>query len=592
MIHLNKNITKNPINFICFFIKFFFWPTIFICILNTIIDLQSTGGLWPYLMEKAQSTLINNAIPSFNLKLLMNPHSPYYYFFLIVSSSILVYILRFITNNIYGWVVASLELNIRTAIIYHITKFPLQVFYQYNEGYISNCIDILAEETSELMRNMSFDIIPCILCMVVQLVTLLKTSKYFFFLSILWAMVHFILVYHLSKITIKYNKQKTKISHQRNGLIVENIRNILTIKIYNLNQYIYGKITDIHDQESKAKRKYLFIDSMNNLLLSGICVMLQIVFFFYFCSKLNLNHPGALYTKAINNFYFMWTVRDFTDKTINVIDNIGQIAQSIKFLQLTNNQEYKYLPSVKLKGTISFNNFNYINPRKVPIIKNCNGVINKGDVVGLFGISGSGKSTIFHILTKLIDITDNCIKFDDYCINELDPQNIRQYVTLITQQSQLFNQSIKENIQLGNLQATEQEIYQALDRACLSTTINNLPQQLETQIGANNSTVSVGQAQRISIARAFIKKTSQILLTDEITAALDPISSKVIIDMVVKYCKKNNLTIILSSHFPYVASIADKILFLSSEKTILDTHQNLLLNSKEYKNFITLDDAS
>lgn len=169
---------------------------------------------------------------------------------------------------------------------------------------------------------------------------------------------------------------------------------------------------------------------------------------------------------------------------------------------------------------IEFKNMWFEYVAGVPVLKNINLTANRGETIALVGNSGGGKSTLVSLLPRFYDVTGGSITFDDTDIRDFTLKSLRKNIAVVFQDNFLFSGSIRENIMLGNENATAEELQTAVKMAYLDDFINSLKDGIDTQIGERGILLSGGQKQRVAIARAFLKN-APILILDEATSALD-----------------------------------------------------------------------
>ena len=222
--------------------------------------------------------------------------------------------------------------------------------------------------------------------------------------------------------------------------------------------------------------------------------------------------------------------------------------------------------------------FSYLKGREV--LHNINLVIPVGGTVALVGNSGGGKTTISALIPRLYDVQKGSIKIDGVDIKHISQKSLRQQIAMVFQDNFLFSGTVKENILLGNAHATDEEIWQALQNACLADFVKELPAQLETQIGERGILLSGGQKQRLAIARAFVKD-APIVILDEATSALDNKSEKIVQEALDNLMK--NRTVIVIAHRLSTIQNADKIVVINDGSMVEEgTHKELLKRNGAY----------
>ena len=246
-------------------------------------------------------------------------------------------------------------------------------------------------------------------------------------------------------------------------------------------------------------------------------------------------------------------------------------------------KEDKSLPQLSLKNTnINFEKvfFKYETTKDLTV-QNININIVGGTTVAFVGHSGAGKSTILNFLPRFYDPQKGVIKIDNQDISKVRLSSLRKNISLVSQDTILFDASIKDNISYANDSASQKEIEKACEFAAADEFINKLPNKLETKIGENGIRLSGGQKQRISIARAILKK-SPIILLDEATSSLDSESEEIVQNAIMNLIK-DRTTLVIAHRLSTILG-ADNIYVLKNG-SIIDSgkHDYLINNCEEYK---------
>ena len=235
--------------------------------------------------------------------------------------------------------------------------------------------------------------------------------------------------------------------------------------------------------------------------------------------------------------------------------------------------------------SIDFNNvsFRYDNE---DVIKNLSLIIKKGETVALVGQSGSGKSTIANLISRFYDTSEGEIRVDGENIKEVNLKSLRKLIGLVTQDSILFNDSIKNNLLIGKENATDQEIIQALKIANAWEFVKELPNTIESNIGDSGNKLSGGQKQRLSIARAVLKNPP-IMILDEATSALDS-ESENLVQIALDNVMKNKTSLVIAHRLSTIQK-ADNILVLDKGKIIESgKHKDLMDKGGIYTNLVRM----
>ncbi len=210
---------------------------------------------------------------------------------------------------------------------------------------------------------------------------------------------------------------------------------------------------------------------------------------------------------------------------------------------------------------------------KAPVLQNVSFDVKPGETVALVGHSGAGKSTLVSLLLKLYIPKSGRITLDGIDMNELNHAWLRQQVSIVSQDIFLFNDTVENNIKYGRPDASKEDVIRAAQKAHIHEFVDKLPQGYETLIGERGTKLSVGQRQRISIARAFLKDTP-ILILDEPTSAIDPETEMYLKDSLDELMKGKTTFII--SHRMSLTDIADKIVAIEDGRIAqIGTHEEL-----------------
>jgi len=370
--------------------------------------------------------------------------------------------------------------------------------------------------------------------------------------------------------------------------LIEIFKNHKLIKIFQKETYETSradKALEGHKDRAKKLQEIYARSSPIMEVLTGIMIAILI----YYSGNLIINDE-----LGINNFFSFLAammlayqpVRSLA--TLNITINQG-LAGARRILPVIDLKEKifedKKLDNINLKdANIEFSNvsFNYGEETKV-VLKNINLNISGGKMTSLVGLSGAGKSTILNLIPRFYDPTDGDIKIDNQSIYTKKLSSLRKNISLVSQETTLFDDTVLNNIKYANLDATNEEITEAAKLSYSSEFIDNLPKKINTFIGENGVRLSGGEKQRISIARAILKK-SKIILLDEATSSLDAETENKIQDAI-NFLTKGRTTLVIAHRLSTILN-SDKIYVIDSGKVIGEgKHEDLLKNSETYKNF-------
>ena len=370
--------------------------------------------------------------------------------------------------------------------------------------------------------------------------------------------------------------------------LIEIFKNHKLIKIFQKESYETSRadkaLEGVKDRAKKLNEIYARSSPIMEVLTG---IMIAILIFY----------SGNLIIKdelGINNFFSFLAammlayqpVRSLA--TLNITINQG-LASAKRILPIVDLKEKifedKKLDTINLSdGNIEFFNvsFNYNDETKV-VLKNINLNISGGKMTSLVGLSGAGKSTILNLIPRFYDPTDGDIKIDNQSIYKKKLSSLRKNISLVSQETTLFDDTVINNIKYANLDATDQEINEAAKLSYSLEFIDTLPKKMNTLIGENGVRLSGGEKQRISIARAILKK-SKIILLDEATSSLDAETEEKIQDAI-SFLTKGRTTLVIAHRLSTILN-SDKIYVIDSGKVIGEgRHEDLLMKSEIYKNF-------
>jgi ATP-binding cassette subfamily B protein len=237
------------------------------------------------------------------------------------------------------------------------------------------------------------------------------------------------------------------------------------------------------------------------------------------------------------------------------------------------------------KGDIVFDHVDFTYDGERMILKDINFTLRSGDCVAIVGPSGSGKSTIVNLIPRLWDPQEGSVTFDGTDVRDLTLHSLRSQVGVVTQETYLFNSTIRENLLYAKPDATEEEMIDACKKANIYDFISNQPDGLDTMVGNRGLKLSGGEKQRISIARAILKD-APIIILDEATANVDPENEDKLIAAFDALTA--NKTVIMIAHRLKTIRNADQIVVFDGGKIACGTHEELLKGNKKYSHFIQL----
>ena len=370
--------------------------------------------------------------------------------------------------------------------------------------------------------------------------------------------------------------------------LVELFKNHKLTKIFQKEKYETNR-ANIHLDELKEKNKKIGIIIVRISPIMEVLTGFMIAILIFYSGKLIANNE-----LSVNNFFSFLAammlayqpVRSLSTLNIIVHEGLSAAARILPVVDtkniIKNNENAKEIDiqngGIKFKDVL----FSY-KKSDGDVLKKVNLEFEGGKMTSLVGHSGSGKSTILNLIPRFYDCKSGDISIDNQSIYNVTLESLRKNISLVSQETTLFDDTIKNNIKYANLDASDEEIFEAAKLSHCDEFIHNLPEKYETLIGEDGVRLSGGEKQRISIARAMLKKSSIILL-DEATSSLDSETETKIQDAL-KILTKDKTTIVIAHRLSTILN-SNKIFVIDSGKIIdYGKHEDLLINSKIYKNF-------
>jgi subfamily B ATP-binding cassette protein MsbA len=370
--------------------------------------------------------------------------------------------------------------------------------------------------------------------------------------------------------------------------LIEIFKNHKLIKIFQQEDRENLKLIKfIYSLKEKSKKIAIVFVRATPIMetLTGIMIASLI----YFSGKLILNNE-----LEINNFFSFLAammlayqpVRSLATMNMGISQGLSAAKRILPIIDVKN-EILENKDGIKLKisnGDIDFKNidFKYKNSQD-NVLKSISLKIIGGKMNALVGHSGAGKSTILNLIPRFFNSTNGDILIDGQSIYKLTLNSLRDNISLVSQDTTLFDDTVKNNIAYANHDASDEEIIDAAKKALADDFIDKLPRKYETQIGEDGVRLSGGEKQRLSIARAILKKTPIILL-DEATSSLDAETENKI-QQGLNYLTKDKTTLVIAHRLSTILN-SEKIFVLDKGKLIAEgTHAELLENSSIYKNF-------
>ena len=388
----------------------------------------------------------------------------------------------------------------------------------------------------------------------------------------------------------RINKVTTEAQEKSSFLtsyLVELFKNHKLIKIFQKENYeeikANNKLENLKDKNKKIAIVFVRMSPIMEIL-TGFMIATLIFYAGILISKNELD---------INNFFSFLAAMMLAYQpvralsTLNMVINRGLSAAN-RILPIID-QKKEIIDkgdsiNIQIKsGEIKFDNVSFSYEPNEIVLKSINLLFKGGEMTSLVGLSGSGKSTILNLIPRFYNINNGKILIDNQSINSVKVKSLRDQISFVSQDTTLFDDTIKNNIKYGNNKSTDEEMMAAAKLSYCDEFIEKLPLKYETMIGEDGVRLSGGEKQRLSIARAMMKK-SPIILLDEATSSLDS-ETEHKIQNAIEILTKNKTTIVIAHRLSTILN-SNNIYVIDSGNVVANgKHEELLKNSEVYKNF-------
>ena len=506
-------------------------------------------------------------------------------------------IIAFSTKGISLYIAKTLMIKVAEEVKKKLQINMLSSFIKADTEYIEN------RHSGKYISNINFD--------VNQITGMLSTSFLNFFkdgltlvgLLVVMFLQNWILslialiMIPLASITAKrLGKRMAKVAteaQERSGdlskYLIDLFKNHKIIKIFQRENFEYER-SEKFVNELKEKSIKIATILIRATPIMEVLTGTMIAILIYYSGKMIIS--GQL---SINNFFSFLAammlayqpVKSLATINIGVGQGLSAAKRILPIIDIQNkinkNENEKKLNLIN--GIITFNNvnFNYLSNEDNKVLKNINFEISGGKMTALVGHSGSGKSTLLNLIPRIYDSTSGDIFIDGQSIKKVNLDSLRKEISIVDQNTTLFDDTVYNNIKYAKPDTSEEEIYKAAELSMCLDFVNNLEKKFETIIGENGVKLSGGEKQRLSIARAFLKN-SKIILLDEATSSLDS-DTEDKIQKALNILTSNKTTVVIAHRLSTILN-SDKI-YVMDKGAVVDSgkHEELLKDSEIYKNF-------
>lgn len=395
-----------------------------------------------------------------------------------------------------------------------------------------------------------------------------------------------ILSYAIFKLSSEINKRSTIFQQylsKVSSFTQEIFSGIRVIKAYSLENYHQNNLVELAEESKRLSLSLSRIQALFGPLMIALIGISNLVVI-YFGGLMYIN--GTIKSiGVIAEFILYINMLTWPVASLGWISSMIQEAEASQkrineFLKIAPEIQNKNPEKTIIEGVISFENVSYTyEDTNIKALQDVTFTVHKGETLAILGKTGSGKSTIISLISRLYDVTEGQIIIDGKKISSINLFDLRNNIGIVPQDAFLFSDTIKNNIKFGKEKATDEEVIATTKSAEVHDNIIGFNKKYDTIIGERGITLSGGQKQRVSIARAIIKKP-KILLFDDCLSAVDTETEELILNNLREICKDK--TTIIVSHRVSSAKNADKIIIIDEGKIIEQGSHNQLINKEGY----------
>ncbi len=476
--------------------------------------------------------------------------------------------------------------TLRTTVFHHVQQLPIAYLEGKSKGDLVSRIVADTGNVQNVLSHVANDLvkqpITCVCAFSAFMYLLFSTGSPEMALVLLFiALAAWPIISFGKRISQRAKNAQTELG-ELNTVVQQNLETQREIRAYALEE---REIADFESSSAGYKRNMTKLVKYQRLIIPIMETVTALALSFLLVSGKNSGMGLEDFLALAAAMFFTF---DSMKKAGQAFNRLNEAQGSLMRLEDVLNEENpiadpkkpKPMPAV-VKGELDFRNLTFAYDTGKPVLKDINVHIPAGQIVGLVGPSGAGKTTFASLIPRFYDATTGSVCVDGINVKDVTMHDLREKLSIVGQQALLFSGTIRENIALGKRDATDAQIQSAADAARVSVFLDNQPQGIDTQLGQGGSGLSGGQRQRVAIARAFVKD-APILILDEATASLDAESEREIQEELDKLAQ-GRTTLIVAHRFSTLRN-AHRILVFEHGRIVGDgSHEELYASCPLYK---------
>ncbi|ATC95442.1 ABCB family ABC transporter ATP-binding protein/permease [Pseudoalteromonas tunicata] len=488
-------------------------------------------------------------------------------------------------DMLFGRVTERAMRRIGLQVFSHLHQLDLDFHLSRKTGGLARDIERGVSGISFVMRFFVFNIGPTIieLAFVIGILSVNYGLKYACIIAL--AVVAY--VFFTIKVTnwrLKYIREANLADNQSNSRALDSLLNFETVKYFNNEPHeerSYDKALADWENARRSNRLSLFNLNAGQALIIALAMTAMLVLAALDVEQGKMTIGDFVLVNAFMMQIFMplnflgFVYREIKGSLTNIENMFDLLAQPTAIKEQSDPQSL-----VLRQGAVRFDNVCFSYGKGREIIKNLSFSIAGGKKVAIVGPSGAGKSTLTKLLYRFYDIESGSIQIDGQNISTLTIDSLRKQIGIVPQDTVLFNNSILENVRYGDLEATDEQVIQAINDAQLGDFVAALPKGVQTEVGERGLKLSGGEKQRVAIARTLLKN-SAIFIFDEATSSLDSHNEAQIMNTL-KSVSKGHTTLVIAHRLSTVVDADEIILLANGELAERGNHQQLLALNGQY----------
>ncbi|MGK0412512.1 MAG: subfamily B ATP-binding cassette protein MsbA [Polaribacter sp.] len=502
---------------------------------------------------------------------------------------------RYLASYVITFLRTGIVKDLRDKLYEKIVELPIAYFSEKRKG------DIIARMTSDV-KEVETSILTSIEALVREPLTVLISISIMLYISIELTLFVFILLpvsgFIISSISKKLKANSVKAQKETGNFlsfIEETLTGLRIIKGFNAESVIAKKFNNSTQNFRKLMTSVFHRQTLASPMSEFLGSATIITILWYGGTDVLKETSSLDSSKFLGYILLFYTVLNpiklITTTYYNIQKGEASAERIMQILNAENSIKDKPNALVKedFKDQIEFKNISF-KYKDEYVLKNFSLTIKKGETVALVGQSGSGKSTLANLITRFYDVNKGAIFIDGIDIKDITKKSLRDLMGIVSQDSILFNDTVANNINLGNQNATDAAILEASKIANANEFIQDLPEKFHTNIGDGGGTLSGGQKQRLSIARAVLKNPP-IMILDEATSALDT-ESEQLVQIALEKMMQNRTSLVIAHRLSTIQK-ANKIVVMKKGKIAEQgKHEELLAKKGEYFKLVSMQSLS